>query len=199
MTAVWWCWGGVQLFIFSFPHNGSDSNPKGFSVAHFNARSVKNKISEIEIMMYQNKIDIMTLSETWLTRTTEDIILNIQGYELYRADRAAGLSVTKGGGLMTYVNAEYKTSTSKYPNLMKSTPDIESQIIQVTRDNHKSVVIINLYRPPSGSLPNFLEYIKEIIPIIALERYSDIYILGDLNLDHSNLKRTKQPKPLNNY
>lgn len=139
----------------------------------------------------------MTQSETWLNHTIEDTIINIQGYDLYRADREfTGISTTKGGGLMIFVNSEYTVNTNEYSHLTRSTPDVESQIIKVSKQNHKSAVIINLYRPPSGSQPNFLDYVKEIIPIITAMRYSDIYLLGDLNLDHLKSKKNETTRNL---
>lgn len=37
---------------------------KGFTVAHLNARSLKNKLEETEIQLHLESINVLTLSET---------------------------------------------------------------------------------------------------------------------------------------
>ena len=45
-------------------------------------------------------IDKVGISETWLSQTTSDNLISIDGYTLFRRDRADG---RRGGGLCIYV------------------------------------------------------------------------------------------------
>lgn len=60
----------------------------------------------------------------------------------------------------------------------------------------KNTVITNIYRPPSGNTDCFIEEVSHIIEVISGERYKDIYLLGDFNIDHHANKRSKIVKSL---
>lgn len=131
---------------------------------------------------------MFTISETWLTSGTEDLILKIDGYDLYRADRAlVGPAGTgkRGGGLITYLRTPCNVDTNKYHHLVQCNSNVESQVLVVNRVQDKGVVIINIYRPPKGNLAYFLDYITQLVEDVGNERYRDICVLGDFNLDHS--------------
>lgn len=58
---------------------------KGFVVAHLNVRSIKNKIDGIHHLHSTHPIDVLTISETWLTPQIDSTILAIDGFEVYCA------------------------------------------------------------------------------------------------------------------
>lgn len=57
-------------------------------------------------------------------------------------------------------------------------------------------VIINAYRPPRGDPVEAQSWLDYIIQNVTLERYADVYLLGDLNLDHTTAKCSAQTKNL---
>lgn len=71
-------------------------HPKGFTVAHLNARSLKHKVDEICILLDRHNLDILSISETWLHPAVEDICLKIPGFSSYRYDRCTDGSPPKG-------------------------------------------------------------------------------------------------------
>lgn len=165
----------------------SNETPKGYIVSHLNVRSVKNKMNELLIILNTLVPHILTLSETWLTSATEDTLLAIEGYSLYRLDRTQPENnpPIKGGGLMTYIRLPAIINSEKYSHIQYSNPDIELQILLVKRGMNKSTMVLNLYRPPSGCLQNFQDHLLTALRTVTQERYADIYLLGDLNLDHT--------------
>lgn len=158
--------------------------PQGLNVAHLNARSLRTKADELGMILNRFKVDVMTISETWLSPQTESTCISIQNYTCARQDRSQYLNA-KGRGLVTYVKSCFNMDVNKHSNLNTCTADIEAMIVEVTRGNRKKTIIVNLYRPPSGNQAVFLEAIPEILQTVSRERYADIFLLGDMNLDHT--------------
>lgn len=167
------------------------SNHKGFKVTHINIRSIKNKIDEMRVLLEQQQIDIMTISETWLTDNMENSCISIDNYSHFRCDRirpAVSLR-SRGGGLLTYVHSRFVVDESKFQYLNSCTPNIELQVLEIKKRNNKSTIIVNLYRPPSGCQNTFYEHLMDTISQLNDLRYHDIYVLGDINMDHTKHKR----------
>lgn len=161
--------------------------PKGFTVCHLNLRSLRKKISELAIILDSYSLDILTLSETWLDTTVEDTLLAIQGYNLYRQDRSLQTDLghlKRSGGLAIYAKHKFVINPDKYAHLNVCTINCEIQVVTVKPSNDRETIIINIYRPPAGDTGNFVEEITGIMDIVAQERYADIYILGDININH---------------
>ena len=51
-----------------------------------NARSLADKMGELEILLYKEDLDFVGISETWFN-SSHDWLATIQGYSLYRRDR----------------------------------------------------------------------------------------------------------------
>lgn len=57
------------------------------SILLWNANGILNNINELQFTLNENRIDIAMISETHLTQKN---FLNIQGYEVLRADHPDG-------------------------------------------------------------------------------------------------------------
>ena len=55
---------------------------KGLKVAPVNIRSLANKINDLRIMLTNEDIDILCVSETWTHEYHESGLLDIDGYTL---------------------------------------------------------------------------------------------------------------------
>ena len=64
-------------------------------------------MDELRLHMYDNNIDVLTLSETFLNDTVDTNAVNINGYVTYRRDR---ITRTCGGGVILYVNDRFASS-----------------------------------------------------------------------------------------
>lgn len=145
------------------------------------------------------KPTILTLSKTWLTEGTESSLLIIPGYELIRSDRTIigrNGKIKTGGGLATYIATSCRSDPHKYANLSCCNDDVEMQVISVSKGQDKGAIIINTYRPPSGNPQVFLDYISHVVGEVSMERYRDIYLVGDLNLDHTEGRSHEQTRNL---
>ena len=61
-----------------------------------NTRSLVNKIEDLEVVINQNDVDIVCITETWLTNNISNSVVDIRDYTLIRNDRSAD---TRGGGV----------------------------------------------------------------------------------------------------
>ena len=65
-----------------------------------NARSLTNKVNELEVLKESYRADLIFVTETWLADTVPDEIVNVSGLNIVRRDRLCG----RGGGVAIYVN-----------------------------------------------------------------------------------------------
>ena len=72
---------------------------------YFNARSIVNKQKELELIIREEDLDIIGISETWLNDKITDEELFINGYTLFRNDRNDKIK-TRGGGVALYIRNE---------------------------------------------------------------------------------------------
>lgn len=157
-------------------------------MAHLNIRSIRSKIDEVSMMLCNSRYDVLTISESWLHSLLESSVFNIEGYNLLRQDRKfkdGDIAATKrGGGLLAYVAEGVTFNANQYMMLNRSEDSLEMQIFNVKKGNDKESIIVNLYRPPSGNFNAFMNHIQQVLDTSNTERYHNIYIIGDVNLDH---------------
>lgn len=108
---------------------------KGFNISHLNVRSLKPKLSENDFTLNTHKLQVLTLSETWLTSDTENTVLAIGNYNLSRADRTH--SALRGGGLAIYSHKDFSINTNDYRQYNFSSPELDTQVVLIKKDNNK--------------------------------------------------------------
>ena len=59
-----------------------------------NTRSLVNKLEDLEVVINENHVDIVSMTETWLTNYVSNLLIEIDNYLLVRKDR----NVEKRGG-----------------------------------------------------------------------------------------------------
>ena len=67
-------------------------------MGHLNVRSILSVADEIHCLLVDKKIDVLTVSETWLDSTISTSEFCPSGYEFIRKDRDR-----KGGGVGIYI------------------------------------------------------------------------------------------------
>ena len=55
----------------------------------WNTRSVKNKLSFIQSLVYSKSFHLLCITETWLSSDIADNEILPQGYTIYRRDRSS--------------------------------------------------------------------------------------------------------------
>ena len=172
------------------------SETKGFKLLHLNVRSLTKKIDQLRILFENSKLDLFTLSETWLNDSVNSQSVGIKGYVLYRQDRDLhAVAKKRGGGLLTYVREDHAASSEQLDELNKSNENIEAQWSIIYRPHCKNVVIGNIYRPPNGNLKKAIDYLEECLLSLDMDTM-ELFIMGDLNVNYKN-KLSVEYKKLN--
>lgn len=140
-------------------------------IEHINAQSLQSHLEEIEILINERHIDILCISETWLTSNVQNRFVSIPNFNIYRCDQG------RGGGVCIYVREELKV-TLVSTNLEK-VMDIEEVWISVQCHKLPSFIVGCIYRHPHASVATF-NHLLDVFRIICL-RNKPVFILGDLN------------------
>lgn len=124
--------------------------------------------------MKKNPLDCIVFIETWLN---EDEKFKLYGLKNYNSVELTRPKKTKGGGISIYINNEWKHSV--ITKVVKA--NIEALLIEIYKKTDEKKKVLGVYRPPKGNVSAFLNEIEQL-----LNDYSDVMILGDLNIDVSS-------------
>ena len=146
-------------------HRQTNSNK--ISIIHLNANRIKNKIDQIELQT--KDIDIITVSETWLTPDINDDTITLKGFHKpIRKDREG-----EGGGVAIYVKDNL---------ILKPRPDLNLQNLEAvwveTKIDNDKLIVGSFYRPGSKPVSYWdlvYQSIKKTIRIFSFLPL-DIYI-----------------------
>ena len=85
---------------------GPYHNLSNINIAHLNIRSLKNRERYIlaKDIVIKNKLDVFTVSETWLDSTVSDMEIEFPGFKIYRLDR----ETKPGGGICVFAKEDFK-------------------------------------------------------------------------------------------
>ena len=166
-------------------HNGSS---RLFPCFLTNARSLKNKVNELQQVLYSDKPKLFFICETWLTNDIPDNFLDPeQNYTIFRSDRLNRV----GGGSCAFISRDIdchkiEISNAIQPDYKLCGCDIVCFNITVHSTNYRFILI---YRPPHSSLKTEIP-LKTTALINVIEKLSDLqittFILGDLNFPDIN-------------
>ena len=173
-----------------------DNFGKGLHFMHLNVRSLlaKNKFDMLKAQITNSNISILTISESWLNTKIPTSMINIPGYISSRLDRPKTRS-TRGGGLITYIADHLSFDDSKFEHLNLMNKDIELQCLDLFIPNMRQIIMLNLYRPPQGSVVNFIKLLNDTIAKLKIKSNTEIYLMGDFNIDMLD-KKSKNVKDL---
>ena len=132
-----------------------------------------------------SNIDVCTISESWLHDLIPDKFIEIPGYKILRQDRnriIQGNRKKRGGGLIIYISNRIENCINRL-DLQQNNEHIETQWFEVQFPHQKKYIIGNIYRPPDGDIDKALEIINDTIEQIKIDQNTEIFCLGDLNID----------------
>ena len=158
---------------------------RGKKIAHLNINRLLNKVDGVRELLIKYKLDILALSETWLTTDISDDENNIPGYLIARKDRSNS-SKLRGGGVMFYVreNVHFTLRADLTPS------ESEYIWIEITRPTCKPLLVASIYKPPDTSVSHLINSLNRHFVDIS-DRYNTV-LLGDYNVDQ--LSRNNQNK-----
>ena len=124
------------------------------SVCHWNVNNIPShnfqKIVVFEDFVAMHKFDIICISETFLNNTYEDNDLNLNGYNLLRADHPSN---AKRGGVCIYYKEILALRMISIPYLN------ESLLCEVTKRS-KKCIIGTAYRSPKQNSDEFESFLS---------------------------------------
>jgi hypothetical protein len=132
---------------------------------------VLNKLSCLQDVVYGNSIDVIALTETWLSNhVRNDEILPV-GYKLFRRDRQTG---KRGGGVLLAVKDSVRTEPTDF---VSDSLELASVVIN---SSSKKVLVAVCYRPPDSSI-DFLHELNRFLKFVADSQFKDVVLMGDFN------------------
>lgn len=142
-------------------YNGEELDPKikGFSLIHFNSRSLYSNFSKIKAYLdqFQNKFAVVAISETWLNDDKE-LQDGLEGYEMFWQNRKN----RRGGGVAMFVFSHLKC---KVVNNMTAVIDnlMECLTIEIQVERSKNILVSCIYRTPASCIDQFTKEISVIL------------------------------------
>lgn len=149
---------------------------------YFNARSIMNKIDELELYLTQEKPDLLGITETWTYEDVQDSEICVEGYTLLRKDRAIGDKI-RGGGVAIYIKNEISV-TARDDLTEANFP--ESIWCNIEIGGEKTLVGV-CYRPPSNN-KICDEAMYELITRASREH---VLIMGDFNFPELDWEKSE--------
>ena len=148
----------------------------GFSIIHFNARSLAKNIENIENMLQANgvKFSVIAISETWLTEKHDKEYYNMSGYDAFFTNR----SNKKGGGTALYIRSDISHECLEEGTYVVSECfEVTTVKINIAKNN---VIFVCCVYKPNTSIDYFMEKWQEYLDKF---KSKTMYICGDFNID----------------
>lgn len=111
---------------------------KGIRVLQWNAQSAVAKKNSLEVFLYQNKIDIALISETWFQPGRN---IKFPGYNIHREDRADGKA-----GVAIFISKKLTFRPINFIRNFNAGVMICGVEIGI---NNKLITLVSAYRPPN--------------------------------------------------
>ena len=111
-----------------------------------NARSIINKKTELNIMVDDIKLNIIGITESWVTNDITHAELGLEGYVMFRKDRIG----RRGGGVLLYI----KDNIPAYEVQLQEEADCNEAIWCNLVTGHTTVIIVVVYRCPNITKQN---------------------------------------------
>ena len=143
-------------------------------VAHINARSIPKHVHEIDKLLQETSIDILGVSETFISKHTPENICKIPGYNLVHVDR----DMKSRGGVAIYLN---ENLVYKKINLPVKLVQPEMVFLEVTVGIIK-VAIGVMYKSPLIPYSIYAAIHENLVTVTS--RYDHCILMGDSNIDH---------------
>ena len=142
-------------------------------IRHLNVRSVTKHVDGINLLLLSERLDVLCLSETWLTEELDSSMLVFPGYAITRRDRSG----RSGGGVAIIHSSSLTVEPLNVPGAGSS---LESLWLQLT--GRRQIVIGAIYRPPGEPPAPTIDDLPDQL-VYAMAKGKPIYVLGDLNFD----------------
>ena len=171
-----------NLVIIKCRPNYVHVQPTKIMLGVLNAQSARNKVDRIHDVIIEHDIDILALTETWLTSAKKDEFfvksLAISGYKLYSVPRKGN----KGyGGVAILYKSNLQVNARSSANGGETFEYCEI----LFQNDSKCLNVVVMYRPPPSKKNKFTTnmFINEFNTFMLdrLDSAGELVLVGDLN------------------
>ena len=156
-----------------------------YNINSFNARSLKNKLGELQCLLKTSNSDINCITETWLNPSIQDsVVIGDTNFSIFRKDR---FDNREGGGVCVLIN----DATVKAVPVLIPPKFVALELIAVDIISSTSVFrLFVAYRPPCGSDLDPISLAYTSLPCECIESLipvnSTFVLCGDFNFPKIN-------------
>lgn len=171
-----------QYNPISYNYN-TDNNDNKVRILYLNTQSLKNKIDDIELMIFKYNPMIIILTETWL-KQNEINYYNFNNFSSFHSVRDNNQStiLQKGGGVSVLVSESVMGHIIfEYKNNFNNVMGINIPCLNI------NIFGIYISNNPLNNIPVFLEELDKI-----MEKFKNSYLIGDMNINLLNENTLKQ-------
>ena len=152
--------------------NGTVRQP--LRIGHVNARSLLPSIDDVTLTLGAQSLDLLGVSETWLSPSVDDSFLIFPGYKVVRRDRGGD---RRGGGVCVLYRESLRVEVLTVPSTGSPLESLWLSLCSTT-----TVVIGIMYRPPSAPVTAVLDDLQsQLAHVCGTDK--PLYVLGDVNFD----------------
>ena len=162
---------------------------------YFNARSIKNKLHQLGVLLEERLPDIVFICESWLSDCIPNSLLcNVSMYNVVRKDRPDNSG--RGGGVCALIKSPLKYTTVNIDFKFK---ELEIICFDIKSDLGKYRYIL-VYRPPGNdaACKSCTLLLIDCFSALCENFTGSVIIVGDLNLPHANWVTFKGPDFIHN-
>jgi hypothetical protein len=117
----------------------STNNTKPLTIFLWNANGILQHLNELQIVLYEKKIEIALISETYLTKSA---VLKIYGYEIIRTDHPDGTA--HGGAALIISNLIEHSPLPSHRNINMQSASTTLKINSVPNPQEYHFLYLNL-------------------------------------------------------
>ena len=158
----------------------SQTTDRRYAIGHVNARSLAPRLNEVCHLLDSERLEILCITETWLSEDILDAVLLVPGYRLFRCDRPDG---RRGGGVAVLVSEELRAS--RLHDTGDDGDGVEALWLSVGGAGRTTVTVGAVYRPPGALTVRLRAALRGQLET-AIGVGKPVYVLGDFNVNLLN-------------
>ena len=149
--------------------NSRNSFPKCLVL---NARSLRNKIFDLQALLLVDVFDVVAVTETWLDSNFGDHELLMDDFNIFRKDR----HIQRGGGVLLAVR-------NHLPCTRRFDLEVEAEMLalEICLTHKIRVVVAVFYRSPNSDADTFLFQLRQFLDKYSRTGLLNLIVTGDFN------------------
>jgi exonuclease III len=152
----------------------NNNNAKKIRLVHQNVQGLSGKEHELQLSVTADALDIVCLTETWFKKAE---LANFVLKDYVVASQFCRDSSIRGGCLIA-INSKYS-----FKNRLDITKMSKEKLCEISCAELKSVILVCIYRPPSGCFKEFADILEGVLNGITRGNNKHVLVCGDFNVD----------------